>query len=174
MASRYGSWAISLHWLLSALLVVVGILGLLHDTWPKRSQGFWINVHAIAGLILWAVLIARIWLRWRQPPPPLPGNFSVASQRLARSVHLLLYGLLFVTPALGIVTFIWHGRALDLGFYQIHFGIAKDRAIFEPTEDVHGYMAYTIFGLATFHILAALWHQFIKHDGVLGRMWWRT
>ena len=45
------------------LVVVVGILGLLHDSWPKRTQAFWINVHAMLGLLLWLTLIARIW--WR-------------------------------------------------------------------------------------------------------------
>jgi cytochrome b561 len=42
-----------------ALVVIVGVLGLLHDTWPKKTQAFWINVHALIGILLWLVLIAR-------------------------------------------------------------------------------------------------------------------
>jgi cytochrome b561 len=173
-AGRYGSLAITLHWLLTVLVIGVGVLGLLHDTWPKNTQSFWINVHALAGLMLWVILLWRFGLRLKQSPPPLPTDFSAISRRLALIVHLLLYVLLFITPIIGIVTFIWHGRVLDLGFYQVHFGIPKDRAVFEPTEDVHGYLAYAIFALAAFHTLAALWHQFIRRDGVLQRMWWKT
>jgi cytochrome b561 len=173
-ARRYGSWAIGLHWLLALLVIGVGILGLLHDTWPKHSQALWINVHALAGLLLWVLLLWRFGLRLKQPPPPLPADFSVAAKRLALTVHLLLYALLFITPIIGMVTFIWHGRVLDLGFYRLNFGVAKDRAIFEPTEDIHGYLAYAIFALAALHILAALWHHFIKRNGVLRRMWWNT
>lgn len=169
---RYGFWAITLHWTLAALVVAVGVLGLLHDSWPKHSQALWIDVHAVAGLALWGLLMVRFGLRLRQPPPPLPADFSPASRHAARAVHLALYVLLFVTPILGIITFIWHGRVLDLGFYQLHFGVAKNRAIFEPTEDIHGYLAYVVFGVAVLHILAALWHHFLKRDGVLRRMWW--
>jgi cytochrome b561 len=37
-AERYGSGAIAFHWVMVLLIVVVGILGLLHDSWPKRTQ----------------------------------------------------------------------------------------------------------------------------------------
>jgi cytochrome b561 len=173
-AGRYGSWAIALHWLLALLVICVGTLGVLHDSWPQGSQAFWINVHALAGLLLWVLLLWRYGLRLKQPPPPLPADFSVAAKRLALTVHLLLYALLFITPIIGMVTFIWHGRVLDLGFYRLNFGVTKDRAVFEPTEDIHGYLAYAIFALAALHILAALWHHFFKRDGVLRRMWWKT
>ena len=168
--ARYGTWAITAHWVMFVLLVVVGVLGLLHDSWPKNSQAFWINVHALFGLSLWILLIFRYIGRLRFPPPP-PADQSSAMQKLARAVHLTLYALLFIIPIFGIVTFIWHGRSLDLGLVQLNFGVAKNRAIFEPTEDIHGYLAYCVFGLATAHALAALWHHFIKHDGVLRRMW---
>jgi cytochrome b561 len=59
----------------------------------------------------------------------------------------------------------------DFGLFQLDFGIKKNRAIFHPTEDIHGYLAYALFGLAGLHALAALWHQFVLHDGVLRRMW---
>jgi cytochrome b561 len=170
-AERYGAWAITAHWLLFVLLVVVGTLGLLHDSWPKHSQAFWINVHALFGSSLWILLILRFVGRLKSPPPPAAADLSIASARLARAVHLTLYALLFIIPIFGIVTFIWHGRSLDLGLVQLNFGVAKNRAIFEPTEDIHGYLAYCVFGLAAAHALAALWHHFIKHDGVLRRMW---
>jgi cytochrome b561 len=86
-------------------------------------------------------------------------------------VHWALYALLFVTPLIGVVTFVYHGRIFDFGLFRIDPGIAKNRAIFHPTEDVHGYLAYAIFGLAGLHAGAALWHQFYRRDGLLARMW---
>jgi cytochrome b561 len=171
MQGRYGSAAIAFHWLMFVLVVVVGILGLLHDSWPKETQGAWINVHALAGLTLWAVLIGRFWWRRRHAPPALPASAGRFAQRFSSPVHWLLYGLMFVTPIVGFVTFVYHGRHFDLGLFQVDFGIAKNRAIFQPTEDVHGYLAYALFALAGLHALAALWHQFYLHDGVLRRMW---
>jgi cytochrome b561 len=170
-AARYGNRAIAFHWTMAVLVIIVGVLGLLHDTWPKNTQSFWINVHALIGLLLWAVLIARLGWRYRRAPPALPENAGAFAHRFSSPVHWLLYALLFVTPILGVLTFIFHGRIFEFGLFRINPGIAKNRAIFGPTEDIHGYLAYALFGLAALHALAALWHQFYLRDGVLLRMW---
>jgi cytochrome b561 len=166
---RFG--AIAFHWAMFVLVVVVGVLGILHDSWPKQTQAFWINVHALIGMLLWFVLLARFGYRLRHSPPALPSNVGAFSRRFSSPVHLTLYALTFVIPIIGFVTFIYHGRIFNFGLFQLNFGIEKKRAIFEPTEDIHGYLAYALFALAGLHALAALWHQLIIHDGVLSRMW---
>jgi cytochrome b561 len=170
-ASRYGSSAIAFHWIMFVLVVCVGVLGLLHDTWPKQTQRFWINIHAILGLALWFTLIARFWWRRRHQPPVLMDSVGELSRRAAALVHFGLYILMFITPVVGIITFVYHGRVLDFGIFKIDFGIKSNRAIFHPTEDLHGYLAYALFALAGIHALAALWHQFILRDRLLDRMW---
>jgi len=49
--------------------------------------------------------------------------------------------------------------------------VQRNRAIFHPTEEIHGYLAYALFTLIGIHVLAALWHQFIRRDKILSRMW---
>jgi cytochrome b561 len=169
--ARYRPAAMAFHWAIFALVVIVGVLGLLHDSWPKQTQASWINAHALIGILLWLVLIARFGYRLRHAPPPLPAGISPISRYAASPVHLTLYALLFVIPIIGVVTFLYHGRILRLGLLGLDFGIKKDQAIFEPTEDIHGYLAYALFALAGLHALVALWHQFVARDGVLARMW---
>jgi superoxide oxidase len=173
-AARYGAGAIAFHWLMFILVVSVGALGLLHDSWPKRTQAFWINIHALAGLTLWSALIARLWWRWRHAPPAPMVNIGAISRRLSGPVHFALYALMFITPLVGIVTFVYHGRAFDFGFFRVDFGIRSNRSVFHPTEDWHGYLAYALFGLAGLHALTALWHQFVLRNGLLSRMWPRA
>jgi cytochrome b561 len=170
-AERYSPTAISLHWTIAALIVVAGVLGLLHDSWPRTTQAFWINIHALVGLAILVLVLVRLWWRMKRPPPALPADAGALSRRLSFPVHALIYVLFFALPAFGIATFIWHGRALDLGLFKIAFGVKSNRAIFHPTEDVHGYLAYALFALAGLHALAALWHHFVRRDGVLLRMW---
>jgi len=171
MTTRYGPGAMAFHWSMAVLVIVVGVLGLLHDSWSRDTQAYWINLHALLGLLVWGLLMARFWWRLEHPPPVLPADAGTLAQRLSRPLHLLLYLLLFVIPILGIVTFIWHGRVFDFGLLRVDFGVAKNRAIFEPTEDIHGYLAYALFTLVGIHVLAALWHQCVRRDGVLLRMW---
>jgi cytochrome b561 len=170
--ARYGSGAIVFHWLMFVLVVIVGALGLLHDSWPnKPAQTFWINIHALLGLLLWFTLMARFLWRRRHAPPQLMESVGHFARRTQAVVHFCLYALLFVTPIVGIITFVYHGRVFDFGIFKIDFAVKSDRAIFHPTEDLHGYLAYAIFALAGIHALTALWHQFILRDGLLDRMW---
>jgi cytochrome b561 len=168
---RYGAGAIAFHWTAAVLLIIVGTLGLLHDSWPDETQAFWINVHALCGLALLILTLGRFAWRVRHTPPALPEGTGELSRRLSAPVHLALYLLLVVTPILGVVTFIWHGRAFDLGLFRIDFHVKSNKAIFHPTEDIHGYLAYAVFALVGVHVLAALWHQFVLRDGLLRRMW---
>lgn len=105
------------------------------------------------------------------PPPPPSQTLSKLARYLPDIVYLVLYGLLLIAPVIGIVTFVYHGRALDFGLFEVDWGVKSDRAISRPTQNIHAYLAYAIFGLAGLHVLAALWHQFLLHDGLLGRMW---
>jgi cytochrome b561 len=170
--TRYSNAAILAHWTTAVLLIVVGTLGLLHDSWPNRaSQTFWINIHAVIGLLLWFLVIGRIVWRFTHRVPELQEDAGEFSRRVSLPVHVLLYALLFVIPIVGIVTFIWHGRVFNFGLFTLDFGVKANRAVFHPTEDWHQYLAYALFGLAGLHALAALWHHFIRRDSVLRRMW---
>lgn len=168
---HYRLGAIVFHWSMFVLVVVVGVLGLLHDSWPKPTQAYWINVHALVGILLWLTLLARFGYRLSHPPPALPADIGAFSRRFSSPVHFALYGLMFIIPIIGVVTFIYHGRIFHFGLFNLDFGIKKNRAVFEPTEDIHGYLAYALFALAGLHALAAMWHHFILHDGVLARIW---
>jgi cytochrome b561 len=168
---RYGTGAIVFHWLTFVLVIIVGVLGLLHDDWPRQTQSFWINLHAVLGTLLWLSVIMRLAWRLRHRPPPVPENYNRFARRFSSPVHMTLYVLLLAIPILGFVTFIYHGRVFDFGLFQINLGVQKDRAVFGPTEDIHGYLAYALFTLAALYAAAALWHQFYLRDGVLQRMW---
>jgi cytochrome b561 len=171
LAPRYRPGAIAFHWTMFGLVVIVGVLGLLHDSWPKQTQDFWINIHALIGLLLWLILLGRFAYRLRYAPPKPPAGIGPLSRRFSGAVHLMLYALMFIIPIIGFVTFVYHGRVFNLGIFELNLGVKKNRAIFGPTEDIHGYLAYALFALAGLHALAALWHRFVLRDGVLARMW---
>jgi hypothetical protein len=93
--------------------------------------------------------VVRLGWRRARPPPALPPEVALLPRRLSPPCIV------------GIVTFIWHRRAFDLGLFRVDFGVRSNRAIFHPTEDIHGYLAYTLFALVSIHLFAALWHQFV-------------
>src|SRR5258708_10689560 len=100
----YGSGAIAFHWLMFVLVVCVGTLGLLHDSWPKETQRFWINIHAVLGLALWFTLFARLWWRRGHRPPPSVETGGTLARRAAGVAPFGLYALLLAPPLIRVTT----------------------------------------------------------------------
>jgi cytochrome b561 len=167
---RYTPVAVSLHWIMAALILFSAILGLLLDAWPKDTKLFWINIHAQVGLLVLALLIARIWWRRTHTPPELPPEVSDISRRVSHPAHLLIYALMLITPLVGIVAFVWHARVLDFGLFAIDFGVKSNGPVYHQAEDIHLWLTYGLLALVTGHAVAALWHHFISRDTVLLRM----
>ncbi len=170
VAERYDGVAISFHWAIVFLIAGLGTVGLLFDDFPKATQPFWINLHALFGLLFFALVILRLLWRIGHKPPELPAEAGEFSRRTSHPVHMLMYAIMLAIPPLGVVAFIWHGRAFNLGLFTVDFGVKSDRAIFHPAEDYHGLLVYTLFALIALHVAAALWHQFIRKDHLLLRM----
>ena len=120
------------HWSMTILIVVVGVLGLLHDSWPKRTQAFWINNHALIGLLVWVLVMVRLCWRATHRPPDLPADIGEFSRRTSYPVHLLLYVLMSVIPIIGIVTFVRHGRVFDFGVSQAELWSAFESRDISP------------------------------------------
>src|SRR5258708_15377131 len=167
---RYPPAAMTLHWIMAALILFAGVFGLLLDDWPKATKLFWINIHAQVGLLILVLLLARIWWRRTHTPPELPPEVSEISRRVSHPVHLLIYALMVVTPLVGIVAFVWHARIFDFGLFAIDFGVKSNGPVYHQAEDIHLWLTYGLFALVAGHAVAALWHHFICRDSVLLRM----
>jgi cytochrome b561 len=167
---RYGPVAMSLHWTMAALILFAGVLGLLLDDWPKATKLFWIDIHAQIGLLVLVLLMARIWWRRAHMPPALPPEVGEISRRVSHPAHIVIYVLMLITPMVGIVAFVWHGRVFDFGLFSIDFGVKSNGPVYHLAEDIHLWLTYGLFGLVAGHAVAALWHHFIRRDTVLLRM----
>ena len=168
--ARYDTGAIAFHWTLAALIVFMGGLGLLFDDIPKASRPFWINVHGSVGLIYLALVIARLGWRAGHRPPPMPASVGAFWRRASSGAHHVMYVLMLAIPAAGIIAYVWHGRSFDYGLFQLNPGIPADELIFHPAEEIHQLLAYSLFALVGLHVAGALWHQYVRRDGVLLRM----
>jgi cytochrome b561 len=111
-----------------------------------------------------------MWWRWNHAPPELLADVSEFSRRVSHPAHLLIYALMFVTPIVGIVAFVWHGRVLNFGLFTLDLGVKSNGPVYHQAEDIHLWLTYGLFALITGHAVAALWHHFIDRDTVLTRM----
>ena len=147
----YTRGQIALHWL-TALFVVVAWFS--HDAMEENFDRLidtgrepYPTVHSIAGITVFFLVLARLWLRHRQGGPEPHGDGT--QQQLAVWGHRLLYLLLIAVPLGGFLTWI-------VGLHGLN--------------ELHGLGGKALLIVALGHALVALWHQYVRKDGTLLRM----
>jgi cytochrome b561 len=168
-SGRYSGLSIALHWLMAAIIVTAFVLALVINAFPKDMKPLVVETHKALGLAVLALLVLRFAWRLLSPPPPLTGVTPVV-QRLSQFGHLGLYLLMIAVPVVGIVYSFWRGQTLHFGLFDIASPFAADRAMSRQFREIHEFAAYALIGLAGLHAVAALWHHYVKRDGVLRRM----
>ena len=100
---RYGSLSIGLHWLTLLLMIAVYSLMEFRDIFPKgsASRDAMKEWHFMLGLLILALVVVRLLVRFSSPSPRIKPAPSPLMLRLAHLAHLALYGFLLLTPLLG-------------------------------------------------------------------------
>ena len=102
------------------------------------------TLHNRVGLAIVALMLGRLALRlWTGAPAPADaaGPFTV---RLAQGVHLAFYAVLITEGITGAVaSYFWW-----------------------PISTAHLVLFKVLLALVTFHVAAALWHEFVRKDAV--------
>ncbi|GGL60332.1 cytochrome b [Wenxinia marina] len=151
--ATYSRAQIALHWTVAILVVATWLLhDRMEEAFDARMDGDGVGalpLHAWLGLTVLALTLIRLALRLTRGVPPPPADDPPAMQAAANWTHRLIYLLLIAIPAGGAVA--WFGQVEDAG-------------------DVHGTIANILMIIALGHALVALWHQYVKKDGLLRRM----
>lgn len=148
------------------------------------------QAHHTLGLLLIAAVAIRLIWRLSHPAPPLPRGTGAAQKLAARGVQALLYALLLALPLTGWAAL--SSMAAGAGYpapemwFFTHDGFGPGGVIphiVTPKPwNSPGLLTYGTFARAhvwlliggavvlAAHIAGALWHHFVKRDGVLARM----
>jgi cytochrome b561 len=173
-ALQYTAAARWLHWLTAVLMLVVITAGLWIVYFEPKDEAFKFrlyNIHESLGVIVFAVAIARLLIRWRNPPPPLPPDTPALIQRFARLTHRSLYALLLLMPIIGfLATNAWGFPLRLFDLIPLPAPIGKDEALAKTLSFLHGCGAIAIGTLIGAHLGGAAYHTFIRRDGLLKRM----
>jgi cytochrome b561 len=169
----FSGTAKALHWTIVALLIVQFVLSwtmpeIKRDTKPDTL----INLHLSFGVLILFVAVIRLGWRATHAEPPPQDGLPPWQLQSARVVHWLLYALLFVLPILGWINASWRGFPVSpFGLFELPKLVATRAPGLRWTGDVHTLLAYyAMLTLIALHVAAALYHYFVRRDGVLQRM----
>lgn len=180
--ARYGVVAMSLHWLIAALLITNLYIGLSFDDFPRGSPELfkWLALHKSIGLTVLVLSVLRLVWRWLNPVPPPPQGLNRWIRVSGRFMHYLFYFLIVSIPLAGwlmvSVGSMGHGTPVFGLFSWPGFPGLSDlprsqgHPYHEFFETIHTWFAWSMLVLIPLHVFAALYHHFLRRDNVLLRM----
>jgi len=170
MPRRYHPLLVALHWIIALLILIllaVGMLSLAPTPNSDPAKIFSFRAHMALGLSVLVLMVVRLVVRLRTTHPARVESGNAALNRIAPAMHWALYVL-----ALGMAV---SGMALSAasGLPDAVFGDGSLPADFRDygARRVHGLVSRLLGLLVVLHVLAALWHQFVRRDGLMARMW---
>ncbi len=173
------NWRI-LHWVIALCVLSLIPIGLLIEA--RTEANLWddftnllYSIHKSLGFSVLLLMLVRVGFKLYYTSPEYPNALPRKQILLAKSLHHLLYVLLFIVPLFG-----WAGvtafPALEIipGVRLPAMpGIPNDEALAARLFSIHGTLAILLAILVLGHIGAGLHHLFIKKDAIFQRMWFK-
>jgi cytochrome b561 len=170
LPTRYHPVHVILHWLVALMVVGAFAVGMTTlDSTPNSApeKVTYLQYHSIWGAVLALALVARLITRFvfKRPAPADAGH--PALNLIGKVTHVLLYVGVFGMLLSGA------GLSMQAGLMDVLNGQASLPADFRvfPPRGVHGMTFSLLFLLILLHVGAALYHQFVRKDNLLSRMW---
>jgi len=171
----YSPTARRFHWWTVALVLIMLPLGF-YMVWRGQVTQFdaltgrLYDLHKLIGFIILWLVIARLAYRFRHGAPADEPTLEWWQKAAAHLTHWGLYGLLLAMPLAG-----WAGVSM-YGARSI-FGLFSLPPIAPLNQDASAVVFYGHFlgalllvAMIGAHVGAAIFHHFIRKDGVLRRM----
>lgn len=169
-AGHFNLTARILHWSMALLILTMLFVGIgMVSSISLRPD--LISLHRPLGIAILLLAILRLLNRLRHRPPALPQDLPAVQVFAAKASHWLLYGLMFAMPLIG-----W--AMLSAGGYPVTMfnclslpAIAPHNVtIFAVLRSAHTWLALLLFVTVLAHLAAALFHAWVRRDGVFESM----
>jgi len=134
-------------------------------------QNMLFDLHRSFGAVILLLALVRIPYRLvagAPPPEPTLPRWQVGA---AHAVHGLLYLFILVMPIVGWVGTSAFGASITVFWlFELPAIVGKNEALANTLLGWHATAGLVMAALVVVHIAAALYHRFVRHDGVLARM----
>ena len=171
--TQFGIIAVVFHWLVALPVFILFALGWwmteldYYDSWYKLGP-WW---HKSIGVMLFLTVTLRLCWRFFSPQPQPLSNHKPWEIKIAHTVHLLLYLLLFVIMLSGYLISTADNRAIEVfGWFSVPATITSIPEQEDVAGQIHFIVASILIGLVLLHAAAALKHHFVDRDRSLMRI----
>ncbi|ASD67793.1 cytochrome b [Pseudoalteromonas piscicida] len=161
-----------LHWSMALLVFAMIFAGLTMVYSLEPWQLTLLGLHKSFGVLALMLLLLRCVIRIKSSTPNLPSGMPAIQVKLAKLSHWLLYLLMLVIPTSGLLMQYYAARQIVMfDFFIIPAAMVPRIEYFAVLREGHGLAVLLLVTVLAVHIGAALYHHFIRKDGVLKSMW---
>ena len=170
--NTYGIVAKGFHWLLFVMLTFSIVAGNFLASMPKGAEKLQAaGMHKSFGAVLLMLILFRLVWRLINETPKHPDGTPANQAMMANAMHWALYVLMFAQPLSGILMSQAAGYPVSFfGLFEFPVFLDKDIAVAKLFGAMHGTVWMLLVLAVIGHAGAALYHHFIKKDGVLKRI----
>jgi superoxide oxidase len=169
---KYHRASIALHWIMLLLIVAVYACIELREFYPKGSEPRELlkQWHFMLGLSAGLLVLIRLAVRLRHPPPAIHPQPPVWQHRLAQLMHTLLYLLMLGMPLAGWMILSSAGKPVPFFGLELPALLSVNETLSEQIEEIHETVGSAGYVLIALHALAGLFHHYFIKDNTLKRM----
>lgn len=168
--SHFNVTARLLHWLMAALILAMLFVGVAMMA-ALENRPWMVALHRPLGAAILVLALIRLANRLRHPPPPLPPDLPRWQARAAIASHWLLYALFIAMPLIGWGMLSAGGYPVEMiGSFTLPAILPQDPTLYAVLRTAHGWLAGLLFAAVLLHLAAALFHAWIRKDGVFASM----
>jgi cytochrome b561 len=170
-SDSYGLVAKVFHWLISLIIICLLTVGFTMTSMDPSDEKWQLySGHKATGVIVLSLVILRFLWRLINTEVLLPASLPSWQKAAARATHYMLYFFMFMMPISGVMMCRFGGNDIDVfGMFTIH-ALEKNPDTAKLFWQFHTWAAIGFVALIALHILAGLYHHFIRKDRVLIRM----
>ncbi|MCU1727510.1 cytochrome b [Pseudomonas sp. 7P_10.2_Bac1] len=169
--SHFAPLARLLHWLMALMIIAMLFIGAGLAASVSERHEWLLNLHKPLGIAILLLVIVRLFVRFTTRQPSLPADMASVQVLAAKLSHLLLYALMFALPVVGWAMISAAGDPVMLSSsLQLPAILPANPGTFAFLRKAHTYLAYLMFLTVLLHLAAALFHGWVRRDGVLESM----
>ncbi|MGJ7505987.1 cytochrome b [Variovorax sp. GT1P44] len=129
-----------------------------------------VDIHKPLGIAILVLAVLRLIVRWRVGTPPLPLDMPAPMKLAAKLSHVLLYLLMIAMPLIGWGMLSAADYPVVVAGLRLPAIVPPNAAVHSMLWDAHMFLAMCFFVLILMHLSAALFHAWIRRDGVFESM----
>ena len=169
-ATGHDPLARALHWSMAVLIVAMLFVGVAMVASMTLRPAL-LALHRPLGIALLVLATLRLLHRLRRRVPPLPSDRPAWQRAAAHASHWLLYASMLAMPLIGWAMVSAAGNPVVLwGAMALPPIAPHDPAVYSGLRLAHAWLARALLALVLLHLAAALYHAWVRRDGVFATM----